>query len=574
VAALSEGGGPGVAATMVAADQQADQTHRAILLAPLFHKACALLLRGVEGMGEAAIRQALAGMAEDPEERIGCELAGGISAWDAYQSGGALEAQFAELLVGRQVSCPPDGIAGMLRVLSDAGRCRVEATDDPWQFTLHAAGLPEVSAMLLPSPPPGLIEDLAVLVCIGVSQAVANGAVAPPGLIRTAWEEVTATTFAAWRSANKGRALADHPGFAQVVERPSMGAPGVYLVRIPRFPFSPLMPAWPYRQAVAWTVFETAAEFRECERHYKTPDVSMTPGLPPLRAPCAARPARLAGGIAEACHRLVATPWQDVGAVSVVTLPSALVQRLPAEARAALHRGRYAVHAAHTPEAANGIMRELYGPGLDAKPMRARRPLHPKASAAIVVGSPKLIVVSDPGIEDEAQTLFIIGKSLAKTPVPAGVPAAVVVIGENPDLMEALLPHVRLAATPRAGDAGDALAEAMASQARVVVLDREALGFAVLALPERVERGQHRVTVAVMSPPAGEAASVVELARKLDAPVLLFGAVPVDGAAPPQEATLLAGLLNRAGIVCQPVASIPVPPVPLAAIAQEIWSFA
>ncbi len=551
---------------MVDAGQQADQTHRAILLAPLFHEACVLLLRGVEGMGDAAIRQALAGMVEDPEERIGCELAGGVSAWEAYQSGGPLEAQFAELLVGREVSCPPDGIAAMLRVLSDAGRCRVEATDDPWRFTLHAAGLPEVSAMLLPSLPPGRIEDLAVLVCIGAAEALANGAVAPPALIRTAWEEITAATFAAWRSANKGRALADHPGFAQVVERPSMGAPGVYLVRTPRFPFSPLMPAWPYRCAVAWTVFETAAEFRECERHYQAPDASTASGLPLLRAPCAAR---LAGGIAEACHRLVATPWPDVGAVSVLTLPSALVRQLSAEGRAALHRGRYAVHAARTPEEANGIVRGLYGPGLDAKPMSARRPLHPKAAATVVVRSPKLVVVSDPGIEDEAQALFITGKSLAKTPVPAGA-VAVVVIGENPDLTEALLPHVRLAAAPRAGDAGDALAEAMASEARVVVLDREALGFAVLALPEHVERGPHRVTVAVMSPPPGEAASLVELARKLDAPVLLLGTAS-DGSAALPEGTLLAGMLNQAGIPCHRAVVTPVPPVPLVAIAQEIW---
>ncbi len=348
-----------------------------------------------------------------------------------------------------------------------------------------------------------------------------------------------------------------------------MGAPGVYLVRTPRFPFSPLMPAWPYRCAVAWTVFETAAEFRECERHYLAPDASTASGLPLLRAPCAARPARLAGGIAEACHRLVATPWPDVGAVSVLTLPSALVRQLSAEGRAALHRGRYAVHAARTPEEANGIVRGLYGPGLDAKPMSARRPLHPKATATVVVRSPKLVVVSDPGIEDEAQALFITGKSLAKTPVPAGA-VAVVVIGENPDLTEALLPHVRLAAASRAGDAGDALAEAMASEARVVVLDREALGFAVLALPERVERGPHRVTVAVMSPPPGEAASLVELARKLDAPVLLFGTAS-DGSAALPEGTLLAGLLNQAGIPCHRAVATPVPPVPLVAIAQEIW---
>ena len=555
---------------MADVDRQADQQHRSALLAPVFHKACALLLRGVEELDEAGVRQALARMADDPEERIGCELAGGTSTWDAYQSGGPLEAQFAELLVGREASCPPGGIAAMLRALSDAGRCRVEATEDPWRFALHAAGLPEVSALLLPSLPPGRLEDLAVLVCIGAAEALANGAVAPPALIRTAWEEVTDATFAAWRSANCGRALADHPNFAQVVERPSMGAPGVYLVRIPRFPFSPLMPAWPYRRAVAWTVFETAAEFRECERHYQTPDVSTVPGLPSLRPPCAARPARLAGGLAEACHRLVATPWPDVGAVSVLTLPSALVQRLPAERRATLHRGRYAVHTARTPEEANGIVRELYGPGLDAMPIRARRALHPKAAAQVVVASPKLVVVSDPGIEDEAQALFIAGKSLAKTPTPAGA-AAVVVIGENPDLTEALLPHVPLAAAPKAGDAGEALAEALASETRVVVLDREALGFAVLALPERVERGPHRVTVAVMSPSSDEAASVVELARKLGAPVLLFGTTPADRSASRPEATLLAGLLRRAGIDCQPVTSIPVPPVPLAAVAREIW---
>lgn len=555
---------------MIDVDEPSDRRQRAAFLAPLFHKACALLLRGVEELGDAGVCQALARMAEDPEERIGCELAGGVSAWDAYQSGGPLEAQFAELLVGREVLCAPGGIAAMLRALSDAGRCRVEATDDPWRFMLCVAGLPEACAMLLPSLPPGRLEDLAVLVCIGAAEALANGAVAPPTLIRTAWEEVTGATFAAWRSANRGRALADHPGFAQVVERPSMGAPGVYLVRVPRFPFSPLMPAWPYRRAVAWTVFETAAEFRECERHYQTPDVSTAPGLPTLRPPCAARPARLAGGLAEACHRLVATPWPDVGAVSVLTLPLALVQRLPAERRATLHRGRYAVHTARTPEEANRIVRELYGPRLDATPVRARRPLHPKAAAQVVVASPKLVVVSDAGIEDETQALFIAGKSLAKTPVPAGA-AAVVVIGENPDLTEALLPHVRLAAAPKAGDAGEALAEALASEARVVVLDREALGFAVLALPERVERGRHRVTVAVMSPSSGEAASVVEPARKLDAPVLLFGTAPADGSAPLPEATLLAGLLNRAGIDCQPVPAISAPPVPLAAVAQEIW---
>ena len=169
---------------MADADAQADRQQRAALLAPVFHKACALLLRGVEELGDAGVRQALARMAEDPEERIGCELAGGVSAWDAYQSGGPLEAQFAELLGGQEASCRPEGMAAMLRALSDAGRCQVEATEDPWRFTLHAAGLPKTCALLLPSS------------CVALSLQ---------------WPDSAYSGQLRWELARLGRACATHP---------------------------------------------------------------------------------------------------------------------------------------------------------------------------------------------------------------------------------------------------------------------------------------------------------------------------------------------------------------------------
>lgn len=548
-----------------------DRHERAAVLAPVVHAGCASLVRAMDDIGEAACAQALAGMAADPTETIMYELVRGARAWDAYQAGGPLQAQHAELLIGPEVPPSPAGVAAMLRTLADAGRCRIEATGDPWRVLLHAPGLPESSAMVLPMPRSAQAEDFLVQVCIGGNRLLASGLM-PPGLIRRMWRQTTTAAFSAWHEVNSRRALADHPGFAQVVERPALGLPGVYLVRIPRFPFSPLMPALLYRRPVAWAVFETAAEFKECAAYYQTPGASFFLEAPMFRnrPPPTDRPARLAGGIAEAGHRLVSTPWPDVGAVSVVTVPAAAVERLSVEERGALHRGRYAIHPAASVEEANRIVRETHGPGLDAVPVAVAHPVHPQASSEVVLRSPKLVVVADPGIEHEAQALFLAHLSLAKTPVPAGTPA-VVVIGENLDLTEALLPHVMVALASKAGDAGAALAEAMSSEARVVVLDGEALGFAVLSLPGRIERRQHRVTLAVM-PAVGDDGSVVELARRLDALVVLVEEAATGVSRRPSGTALLAGMLKRAGVPCEQVTPVSAPPVPLEMIAYELWA--
>ncbi len=301
---------------MVDPDRQA----RAVFLAPVVQAACASLVHAMDDIGEDASRRALASMVDDPTERIMWEIVDGSRAWDIYQAGGPLQAQHVELTIGPEVSPSPSEVRGMLRTLANPEQSRVEATEDPWRIALHASGLPPASAVVLPVAQPGHDEDLLVQVCIGTDRIMASGAM-PSTLMRAIWKDATKAALDRWCAENSTRALADHPGFAQVVERPTMGLPGVYLIRTPRLPFSPVMPMQLYEASVAWTVFETAAEFSDCERYYQTPGASFFRENPRFRnrPPSSERPARLAGGIAEAGHRLVGTPWSDIGAVSART---------------------------------------------------------------------------------------------------------------------------------------------------------------------------------------------------------------------------------------------------------------
>ena len=189
------------------------------------------------------------------------------------------------------------------------------------------------------------------------------------------------------------------------------------------------------------------------------------------------------------------------------------------------------------------------------------------AASRLVVRSPKVIIVAEPGIEHEAAALFLTYKSLEKRSVPEGAPA-VVIVGENTDLAEALAPHV-VVVTAAASGVGWAIVEALSSEARVVIVGAEALAFAATELPERVERGQHGVTVVVISA-FGDHGQIVELVRKLDAKVVLVEPSDVP-ASPGPDLALLAGRLGRAGLPCLRVPAVSVPPVPLGEVANEIW---
>ena len=105
----------------------------------------------------------------------------------------------------------------------------------------------------------------------------------------------------------------------------------------------------------------------------------------------------------------------------------------------------------------------------------------------------------------------------------------------------------------------------------MVVLDPEALAFASMALPPQVKRGQHGITLVAMAA-SGNGEPIIEMARKLDAKVLLLEPslalehLVQDGVA------MLAGKLRRQGIPCKRIASIPAPPLALAAIADGLWA--
>ncbi len=544
---------------------------RLALVTPMIHAACASLVQAMNGMGDEAVHQAFSHMVDDPTEAILWELVDGSRAWDIYESGGPLLAQVSELVFGAGVSPARPELDAWLLDLADAGQTRIQATDDPWRFLMTSAGVPEVTASLLPIRDGAGPEDLAVQVCIGANRLVSAG-VMSAGAVRDIWKAATHAGIVNWHRVNSQRALVDHPGFAQVVERPVLGSPGVYLIRVPRLPFSPLMPPYIYRTPVASAVFETAAEFRECEQYYQTPGASVSLTMPLFRnrPPCADRPARLAGGIAEFGHRLVSTPWSDVGAASVVTFPSKLIEAMPPDKRAQLYRGRYAIQLAASVEEAKQAVREAFGTVLDPKTIRVSTSLHPKAAPALVVRSPTMIVVSEANIEQEAHALYLIWQSLHQRPVPQGVPA-VLFAGAHADLAEALEPLVTIAIPVAAGDAVAVVCTGLSSEARVIVLDPEALAFASMALPPQVKRGQHGITlVAMVAPGIGE--PIIEMARKLDAKVLLLEPSLAPEHSVQDGVAILAGKLKRQGIPCKRIASIPTPPLALTEIAVGLWA--
>ena len=235
-----------------------ESKERLTLVTPMIHAACASLVQAMNGMGNEAVHQAFSRMVDDPTEAILWELVDGSRAWDIYESGGLLLAQVSELVFGAGVSPARPELDAWLLALADAGQTRIQATDDPWRFLMTSACVPEVTVSLLPIRDGAGPEDLAVQVCIGANRLVSAGVMSAEA-VRDIWKAATHAGIVNWHRVNSQRALVDHPGFAQVVERPVLGSPGVYLVRVPRLPFSPLMPPHIYRTPVASAVFETCA---------------------------------------------------------------------------------------------------------------------------------------------------------------------------------------------------------------------------------------------------------------------------------------------------------------------------
>ena len=328
-------------------------TARVAFLAPLVHGAFGALARVITGMSVARIRASLERMESDPTEVLIWENAG-ARAWTAYDAGGPLGADRVELTLAPSLTdMMVEQLVDMLQTFAAADSVRLAATLEPWRILARAARQPRAVVEMVPTL--GAPEDLVIRIVLGAKESADR--LFKPGFLEALWKRRTAEALQSWIAANQARPLHDHPAYAEVVEPPARGLPGVYLVRTPPIPYTPLFPASVYQNPVCWAVFETSEELAACRAYYGQPGASFFTE-PPLfrnRPPCSAQPARLVGGITAGRARVVRAPWD--GAVSVLTLPDAALQQRP-RLRQEAYRGRYLVNGADDVDQALALWRK------------------------------------------------------------------------------------------------------------------------------------------------------------------------------------------------------------------------
>lgn len=329
---------------------------RVIFLTPLVRGAFAALARVIATMDAVEVLASLQHMASDPTEALIWQNIG-RRAWDEYEAGGLLGAERIELTVAPSLlTLTIAELLALLEMLATGDRVRFLPMSEPWHVWVRAPSVPRVTVETWPTL--DLPEDLVIRIVLGASPAER---LFKPRQLEVLWKQRTAQALQRWLSVNQARPLTAHPAFAEVVEPPVLGMPGVYLIRRPPMPYSPLLPVALYQSqnTVAWAVFETAEELAGCQAYYRQPGASFF-AEPPLfrnRPPCSAEPAHLAGPIAVNRIRVVQTPWDGAGAVSVYTLSDETLQQRP-QLRQEAYRGRYLVHVANDPEQSLALWRK------------------------------------------------------------------------------------------------------------------------------------------------------------------------------------------------------------------------
>lgn len=328
---------------------------RVAFLTPLIRGAFGALARVIAAMDAAEVLISLQRMASDPTEALIWENIG-RRAWDEYNAGGPLGAERVELTVAPSLSTLTVAqLLVLLETLATGARVRILPTSDPWRILIRSPGLPRVVVETCPTM--DLPEDLVIRIVLGASMSAER--LLKPGQLEALWKRRTAQALQHWIAINQSRPLTAHPAFAEVVEPPVLGMPGVYLIRRPPMPYTPLLPVALYQSPVAWAVFETAEELASCQAYYRQPGASFF-SEPPLfrnRPPCSAQPARLAGPITVNRVRVVRTPWDGAEAVSVYTLSDETLQKRP-QLRQQAYRSRYLIHGADDVEQALTLWRK------------------------------------------------------------------------------------------------------------------------------------------------------------------------------------------------------------------------
>lgn len=229
---------------------------RAAVLTPLIRGAFSALARVIAGMDATEVRASLQRMATDPAEVLIWENAR-PRAWRVYDAGGPLGAERIELTLAPGLAgIGIDGLLVLLGRLAESGSVRVLATPEPWRFLVRGPGSPRVTIETCPTLEAP--EDLMVRIMVGPHGPAER--LFKPGWLETLWKQRTAQALQAWLAVNQARPLSAHPAFAEVVEAPALGMPGVYLVRTPPLPYAPLLPMSVFQNPVSWAVVETEEE--------------------------------------------------------------------------------------------------------------------------------------------------------------------------------------------------------------------------------------------------------------------------------------------------------------------------
>lgn len=348
------------------------------LMAAMVRRACGNLAGAIARMDRVEVEAAIRTMAFDPTEVIIFDWEPPTRVADAYEAGGRLDAQTAELSVLEDAgSIPVDRLIDTLNIFAAPENVRELPGPARGRVVLRAPGAPRLSADITPNP--DTPEDLIVRVMLGTAGRALD--LLPTGFLLQQWASATDDLLRRWAARNMTRPLSDHPAYDQVVTRPIEGMPGIYLVRVPPVPFSPLLPVAMYEQRIARTIFETMEEFEEIEADVQTPRASFFSEAPffRMRPECGDRPARLAGGIREGSACTIGTPWPEASAFSVFALSQDMLSKCSPQFRAALHRGRYAVGSFPDRAASETFWRSClktsYRPGV----VVSRGSLHPQA---------------------------------------------------------------------------------------------------------------------------------------------------------------------------------------------------
>ncbi|WP_158744958.1 hypothetical protein [Acidisphaera sp. L21] len=317
-----------------------ERGRRLALMEPLICDAFGKVAKVVFDLVEGDVHEALVKMETDATECFIWE-GSGVRAWDRYEAGGPIEAEDVELNVSPELSwMTREQLFAVLKMYHQGDGVQFVATSDPWKAFTRASEAPTATLYVMPK----VADPLDLLVRIVLGKQDRTSTIVPKAALALAWQEATGIAMRSWVKTNQHRPLSDHPAFESVVQRLQPGLPGLYVIRTPPVPFSPILPAATYEHRAAVAVFETPEEYEECEKFYAETGAAFFEATPNFRnrPPFSYRPASLAGGIEEGQALIVQTPWPDIGAVSVYAMPTAILMAQP-DLKAAGFRERYGV---------------------------------------------------------------------------------------------------------------------------------------------------------------------------------------------------------------------------------------